>query len=77
MESGVPEPFRERYPRRAAEGFRREIRDRAGILMRLGRSEDQARFRCRRNVDWELELSDRPAFAGEVDSLVKNVYSRR
>lgn len=55
---------------------RREVRERASLLMRLGRSKADAAARCRQNLRWQYELRGESPVLGEVDGLVDEVYGR-
>lgn len=77
LEPRVGEVVRRREPERTMEAHRREITDRAAVLMRLGYDAAHAEGRCRRNVEWEFELQRRPAVAEEIDTLVRSVFARR
>jgi hypothetical protein len=61
---------------RRHEMYRREIEERAGLLLRLGHPADAVKTRLRKSVDWDFDLHTRPAHAGEVDRIVDEVYKR-
>ena len=56
--------------------FKKEIEDRAGLLLRLGYKAGDVKSRLRKSVDWDFDLSDVPDHAGEVDRIVDDVYKR-
>ncbi len=57
--------------------YRRELEDRAALLLRLGRSPAFVKARLAANVAWDFELHARPAHAAEVDKLVDAVVRRQ
>ena len=67
---------REDWPSKHAEAQRREVRERAALLMRLGRSKEQAVQRCRQNIEWQYALRGGSSVASEVQALVDEVYGR-
>jgi hypothetical protein len=54
--------------------FKKEIEDRAGLLLRLGYKAVDVKSRLRKSVDWDFDLSDVPDHASEVDRIVDDVY---
>lgn len=66
--------FQARIAGRFAEAGRREIEERARLLMHLKFAPDAAARRIRDGIAWEFELSKVPAFAAEVDAIVERVY---
>jgi hypothetical protein len=56
--------------------FKKEIEDRAGLLLRLGYKASDVKSRLRKSVDWDFDLSDVPDHAGEVDRIVDDVFKR-
>jgi hypothetical protein len=56
--------------------YRRELKDRAELLRRLGHSATFTRMRLFDNIAWEFELHNRPTHAGEVDRVVDEVYGK-
>jgi len=72
----VPAALHHTFAARAHEMSRREIAERAGILMRLGHSQADVTARLKQYVAWEFELHGKPAVAAEVDDLVAQVYAR-
>jgi len=67
---------REDWPTKHAEAQRREVRERAALLMRLGRSKEQAVRRCQQNLTWQYELREGSSVVAEVEALVAEVYGR-
>ena len=67
---------REDWPSKHAEAQRREVRERAALLMRLGRTKDEAVHRCRQNIEWQYELRGGASVASEVQTLVDEVFGR-
>lgn len=52
-----------------------EIRERAGLLRRLGHSKAYAELRCRRNLMWAYEAAGKaPLTDTEVKALVAEAY---
>ncbi len=70
-----PSSYRSSAVRRR-EMYRREIEDRAGLLLRLGYRAEAVKARLKKTVDWDFDLHDRPAHAAEVDRIVDDVYKR-
>jgi hypothetical protein len=66
--------FQEKVAGRFAEAGRREIEERARLLMHLKFDAATAASRIRDRIAWEFELSKMPAFAAEVDAIVERVY---
>jgi hypothetical protein len=67
-----------RRPQHRDEMYRRELRERAALLQRLGYSRADARVRLAANLDWDFEIgaghkavSDR-----ELDEIVDEVWKR-
>ncbi len=56
--------------------YRKEIEDRAGLLLRLGYKARDVKARLRKSVDWDFDLQDVPDHASEVDRIVDDVYKR-
>ena len=56
--------------------LRVEIRRRAALLHRLGRTQSEAAERCRDNLSWEYEVHGNCVIGAEVDDLVAEVYRR-
>jgi hypothetical protein len=67
----------ERQQRAREAMYRREIEDRAGLLLRLGRTPAAIKARLSSNVGWDFELHGKPAHAAEVDKLVDAVVRRQ
>ena len=67
--------FRRGKEQRAAM-FKREVEDRAGLLLRLGYKAADVKSRLRKSVDWDFDLSDVPDHKSEVDRIVDDVYKR-
>jgi hypothetical protein len=65
-----------RSAERRREMFKKEVEDRAGLLLRLGHNAADVKQRLRRTVAWDFELPHRPDQAGEVDRIVDEVYKR-
>lgn len=63
---------------RRDEAVLRDARDRAGLLMRLGRSEEDAVRRLSANLAWEAGTAKpRGTLAADVEKTVRAVYARR
>ena len=56
--------------------YRKEIEERAGLLLRLGYQAGAVKSRLKKSVDWDFDLQDKPDHAGEVDRIVDDVYKR-
>jgi hypothetical protein len=56
--------------------YRKEIEDRAALLMRLGHKAGDVKSRLKKSVDWDFDLQSAPDHAGEVDRIVDDVYKR-
>lgn len=56
--------------------YRKEIEDRAGLLLRLGYKAREVKARLHKSVDWDFDLQDVPDHASEVDRIVDEVYKR-
>ncbi len=76
LESSVPAALTRTFSRKSRSAWAREVRDRAGTLMRLGYSREVAEARCARRLSWELGLDGTSKTAGEVASIVASVYAR-
>jgi hypothetical protein len=61
---------------RRHEMYRKEIEDRAALLMRLGHAASAVKARLKKAVEWDFDLHARPDHAGEVDRIVDEVYKR-
>ncbi len=51
----VPPAWRARAAEAGRRALQRDVRERAALLGRLGRSRDEVLARCRQNLRWELE----------------------
>jgi hypothetical protein len=56
--------------------YRRELEDRASLLLRLGRSPAFVKSRLAGNVEWDFDLHPRPSHAADVDKIVDAVVRR-
>jgi acyl-CoA reductase-like NAD-dependent aldehyde dehydrogenase len=70
-----PSAFK-RAPERRREMYRREVAERAALLMRLGHKAAAVKTRLARTVAWDFDLQASPEHAGEVDAIVDDVYKR-
>jgi hypothetical protein len=70
-----PSAFK-RASERRREMYRRELQERAALLMRLGYQAAAVKTRLSRSVAWDFDLQANPEHAGEVDSIVDDVYKR-
>jgi hypothetical protein len=61
---------------RRREMFKKEVEDRAGLLLRLGHNAAEVKARLKRTVAWDFDLQPRPEQVGEVDRIVDEVYKR-
>jgi hypothetical protein len=57
--------------------YRRELEDRAALLLRLGRSPSFVKTRLAANVAWDFDLHGRPPHAAEVDKIVDATVRRQ
>lgn len=71
--ASVSQSFTEKY----LDMSRREIRDRASLLRRLGYSRDETLGRCRSYQDWEHEPFHSSQLLTEVAQIVDEVYQTR
>ena len=77
MEPKVGKAVRTRASARTREAGRRELQERARILMNLGYSRAAATARCKRTLEWEHDLGQGTGLAGDVDAIVREVYDRK
>ncbi len=56
--------------------YLRELAERAALLLRLQHDRAYVKARLHANVAWDFEVSGRPAFAGQIDKLVDDVFTR-
>jgi hypothetical protein len=70
-----PSSYR-RGPERRREMFRKEIEDRAALLLRLGYAAKDVKARLAKSVDWDFDLQEAPDYAGEVGRIVDDVFKR-
>jgi len=70
-----PSTFK-RASERRREMYRREVAERASLLMRLGHKAADVKTRLKKTVAWDFDLQANPEHAGEVDSIVDDVYKR-
>jgi hypothetical protein len=66
------------YATRALDMARREVSERAAILMRLGYAQSDVAARIKSYVAWEHSVAaGKPAVAAEVDALVAAAFSHK
>ena len=65
-----------RSAERRREMFKKEVEERAGLLLRLGHQAAAVKARLKRTVAWDFDLQARPDQVGEVDRIVDEVYKR-
>ncbi len=79
MHSDVPARFVQ-APGKAQAMYEQELRQRAGLLRRLGYGRDDALQRLRTNLRWDWEANDPPPFVATLEEalpeLVAAVYAR-
>ena len=75
-ESTSPKSFPGNWAERAREATRHEVRERAALLMRLGRTQDQAIERCQQNIRWQYGAGSSASVLDEVEGLVQEVFGR-
>lgn len=73
----VGQAVRERAGARTREAGKRELRERARILMNLGYSRAEATARCKRTLEWEHDSGPGSSLAKDVDAIVGEVYDRK
>lgn len=56
--------------------YRKEIEERAALLLRLGYEARDVKARLHKSVDWDFDLQDVPDHAAEVDRIVDDVFKR-
>ena len=56
--------------------YRKEIEDRAALLLRLGYKARDVKARLAKSVDWDFDLQEAPDYAGEVGRIVDDVFKR-
>lgn len=56
--------------------YKKEIEDRAGLLLRLGYKAREVKARLKKSVDWDFDLQKAPDHASEVDRIVDDVFKR-
>jgi len=56
--------------------YKKEIEDRAGLLLRLGYTARDVKSRLKKTVDWDFDMNESPDHAGDVDRIVDDVYKR-
>ncbi len=74
MHPHVPEPFTRSQSEKATAMYLAEAKYRAALLKRLGRDQETALARIRRNFEWGFELHDKPAFLNQLRDVVGQVY---
>ncbi len=70
-----PHPFKNQRERRQAM-YRKELEDRAALLMRLGHKAADVKARLKKTVAWDFDLHAQPKHSAEVDRIVESVYKR-
>jgi hypothetical protein len=70
-------PALEREARAREAMYRRELEDRAALLLRLGCKPAAIKSRLSANVAWDFELNGKPGHAAEVDKIVDAVVRRQ
>jgi hypothetical protein len=70
-----PRPFKHANERRQ-QMYKKELEDRAALLMRLGHSAKDVKSRLKKSVDWDFDMHDAPEHADNVDKLVDGVFKR-
>lgn len=61
---------------RRREMYKREIEDRASLLLRLGYSAKDVKARLQKSVDWDFDMHDSPDHAADVGKIVDEIYKR-
>ncbi len=72
----LPQELTQTFGQRADAAIRQELKDRAGILHRLGYSEKEVTERLSTALRWEFELNGTPAVLKDVASVVGSVFNR-
>ena len=70
-----PGQFKQAAERRRAM-YRRELEERAALLLRLGHHAADVKRRLQRSVAWDFELQPSPDHANDVDHIVDEVFKR-
>jgi hypothetical protein len=70
-----PSPYRRAVERRRAM-YRKEIEDRAALLMRLGYKAPVVKKRLTKTVAWDFDLHKAPEHARDVARIVDDVFKR-
>lgn len=72
----IPDELTRTFKDSGLEMYRREVRDRASLLRKLGYAKDDAKARCRQNLEWEYQLHGKAPILDEISKLVDEVYGR-
>ena len=76
LHAQMPPELTDTFQAKALESARAEIRERAGVLVRLGWDPALVATRARQNLDWEFEGLGTAPLLTEVDGLVQGVVHR-
>ncbi|MBM4320237.1 MAG: hypothetical protein FJ125_09805 [Deltaproteobacteria bacterium] len=75
----IPAEFRN-APEKALQMYRHELKERAGMLKRLGYTREDALMRLSTNLRWDWEVNPAPDYIRELEQqlagIVEEVYSR-
>ena len=74
MNYELPSAVADRFSEAASEMLRKEVRERAHRLRRLGYSKKQVTDWLKDNVAWEYELTPTPKVAKEIQKLAGEAF---
>lgn len=79
MHPDVNEAHTDEMKTRAREAHLAGLRERAGMLFRLGYDKKETTSRLRQNVQWDYDMwaDTLPDFYREIDALVADVFKRK
>jgi hypothetical protein len=69
-------PSAKQLAARRDEMYRRELEDRAALLLRLGYPAERTKARLHANVRWDFEMRGTARHVGDIDKIVDQVYRR-
>lgn len=77
LHAELPAAVTAAFSGKSRDNLRREVGERARLLMHLGFDEAAAVARCRQDLAWEWEIPGPPPLLDEVPALVRAIYQRR
>lgn len=75
-QSNIPAALTSTFGARAEEMARREVAERAGLLMRLGYGQAEVVSRIKAYLAWEYSEAGKPPVGADLESLVAGVFGR-